>query len=127
MNDILGTWRLVGETAIGMDGQPQPTLFGDLPVGVWTFDPSGRNALVAVEGQRITAGPARMFLSYSGPFEFDGARLTTYVDVSSDPKIVGIPQVREVRFVEDRMVLSPPPGYRGQSDVRRELTWLRIA
>lgn len=127
MSDIIGTWRLIGETAVGMDGRPQPTLFGDLPLGVWTFDRSGRNALVAVEGQRIPAGPKRMFLSYSGPFEFDGIQLTTYVDVSSDTKIVGVPQVRDVRFVEDRMILAPPLGYRGQTDVRRELTWLKIA
>jgi hypothetical protein len=68
-----------------------------------------------------------MFLSYSGPFEFDGQQLTTFVDVSSDPSIVGIAQVREVRFAGEMMVLSPPIGYRGQSGVRRELTWKRIA
>ena len=55
------------------------------------------------------------------------ARLTTFVDVSSDPNIVGVPQVRQVRFAGDMMVLSPPIGYRGQSDVHGELTWKRMA
>ena len=127
MNDIIGTWRLVGETAVGSDGQPRPTLFGPSLLGVWTFDASGRNVLAAVDGRRDVAEGERMFLSYSGPFEFDGARLTTIVDATSDPKILNVPQVRDVRFEADKMILSPPVGYRGQADVHRELTWQRIA
>jgi hypothetical protein len=127
VSGIYGTWSLVGETAADADGQPQTTVFGPSPLGVWTFDPSGRNVLVAVDGRCDVPAGKRMFLSYSGPFDFDGERLTTFVDASSDPTIVGVPQVREVRFAGDMMVLSPPIGYRGQSDVRRELTWKRIA
>jgi hypothetical protein len=127
VNGIIGTWRLVGETAVGSDGKPRPTLFGPSLLGVWTFDASGRNALVAVDGRLDLAEGKRMFLSYSGLFEFDGARLTTFVDATSDPSILHVPQVRDVRFEGDTMILSPPVGYRGQADVHRELKWQRIA
>jgi hypothetical protein len=127
VNEIIGTWRLVGETATGSDGRALPTLFGPRLLGVWTFDVSGRNVLAAVDGRDDLSGGHRMFLSYSGPFEFDGARLTTFVDVSNDPNILNGPQIRDVRFEGDKMILSPPVGYRGQTDVHRELTWQRIA
>lgn len=127
MNDVIGTWRLIGETAVGSDGQPRPTLFGPFLLGVWTFDATGRNVLAAVDGRPEASNGKRMFLAYSGPFEFDGVRLTTYVDATSDPSILNVPQVRDVRFDGDKMILSPPVGYRGQADVHRELTWQRIA
>lgn len=90
------------------DGQPRPTLFGPSLLGVWTFDASGRNVLVAVDGRSDPPDGKRMFLSYSGPFEFDGARPTTFVDAASDPNILNVPQVRDVRFDGDKMILSPP-------------------
>jgi hypothetical protein len=127
MNDIYGTWRLECETAIDSDGRPHPSLFGPSPFGVWTFDRSGRNALVAVDGRSGELHGARMFLAYSGPFEFEGKRLTTFVDATNDPSNMNVPQIRDVRFEGDKMILSPPIGYRGPSDVHRELTWVRIA
>jgi hypothetical protein len=48
-------------------------------------------------------------------------------DAAASPALLTTPQVRHVRFSDaNRIVLSPPIGFMGQADVRREYTWERI-
>jgi hypothetical protein len=124
--NIIGTWRLIAEAATDADGRPQPTLFGPSPMGVATFDSSGRIVLIAVDGRSEEPEGKRTFLSYSGRFGFDGRQLTTLVDAANDPAMVGTSQVRDVRFDRSRLILSPPVGFKGEADVRREYTWEKI-
>ena len=60
-------------------------------------------------------------------YTFDGARLVTRVDATSDPSRVGSDQERGVRFEGEHMVLIPPPRRTGESEEHREITWERIA
>jgi len=70
---------------------------------------------------------ARAFVSYCGDYTFDGARLVTQVDGASDPVFFSEPQVRDARLEGNRLTLRPPVGFRGASDLVRELVWERIA
>jgi hypothetical protein len=125
--DLVGTWRLLAEVATDAAGLTQPTLFGPTPLGTVTFDRSGRMILVVVDGRTDVPAGQRMFMAYTGRYEFDGHRLTTFTDAAASPALLATPQVRDVRFSDaDTIVLSPPTGFMGQADVRREYTWERI-
>ena len=60
-------------------------------------------------------------------YTYDGTQLVTQVDAASDPTRIGSDQTRGVRFENDRLILSPPPRRRGDSEEYREITWERIA
>src|ERR1043165_2025886 len=62
------------------------------------------------DGRReLPPGTARAYSSYCGNYTFDGTRLVTRVDASSDPARIGGDQGREVSFEGDPMILRPPP------------------
>jgi hypothetical protein len=125
--NLVGTWRLLAEVATDSAGLTQPTLFGPTPLGTMTFDRSGCMIVVIADGRPDVPVGQRMFMAYTGRYEFDGHRLTTFIDAASSPSLLATPQVRHVRSSDaDRIVLSPPTGFMGQADVRRELTWERI-
>jgi hypothetical protein len=67
------------------------------------------------------------FSSYGGRYSFDGAKLECVVDMASDPKRVGLHQVREVVMLgEDELLLRPPPRLYGTKLEKRELVWKRV-
>ena len=123
---IVGVWRLVFEVASDQTGQPFPTLFGPVPMGVVTFLSNGRMTVVMADG-RPGQIEDRAYASYYGSYSFDGTRLVTTVDDGSSEFWRRSPQIRTVRFDGKRMVLRPPSGLLGPDDVVRELTWERIA
>jgi hypothetical protein len=127
MGSLVGTWRLVSESARDANGQPQPTLFGPMPIGVATFTAAGRMMYVISDGRPDPIDGTRSYASSCGRFSFDGSRLVYHVDRSADPDLLGSAQVRDARFDGNRVFLRPPVGFGGASDVTRELVWERIA
>jgi hypothetical protein len=123
---IVGVWRLVDEVASDQNGQPIPTLFGPVPMGVVTFLSNGR-MIVAIADGRPGQIEGRAYCSYCGNYSFDGTRLVTTVDDGSSEFWRRSPQIRAARFSGERMVLRPPIGLLGPDGAVRELTWERIA
>jgi len=74
----------------------------------------------------LPEGTPRQYSSYCGNYTFDGSTLTTVVDANCDPVRFTAPQVRKVRFEDERMVLTPPASEIAGVKVTRELTWERI-
>ncbi len=128
MRSIVGTWKLVAAAARDRDGKPLPTPFGPKGMGRGTFTAEGRMMAVTCDGRPLLPpGTSRAYSSYCGNYTFDGSRLITRVDASSDPDRIGSDQVREVSFDGDRMILRPPPRQTEEGEEFRELTWERIA
>ena len=127
MRDIVGTWRLVETAGHDPEGEPLWPPYGPSPMGVVTFTAEGRMMAVLCDGRpELPDGEKREYNSYCGNYTYDGERLVTRVDASSDPARFSIDQVRRVSFVGDRMVLRPPTDRLGDTVRQRVLTWERI-
>ena len=128
MPSIIGTWKMAAAAARDRNGNPLPAPYGGKGMGRVMFNAEGRMMAVTCDGRpQLPAGTVRAFSSYCGNYTFDGARLITRVDASSDPSRIGSDQVREVSFDGDRMILRPPPRQGEAGEEYRELTWERIA
>lgn len=121
-----GIWRLVESRAWGEDRGELPPPYGACPMGQIMFA-NGRMLAVLCTGDSVLSpGEARNYSSYGGSYTFDGHKLETLVDVSSDPQRIGSRQVRDVEFRSGRMILRPPlRGYAGSLQ-QRELVWEQI-
>jgi hypothetical protein len=127
-SSIVGTWKLVRATARDGNGAPLPEPYGGKGIGRVTFTADGRMQSVVCDGRReMPPRETRDYSSYCGNYTFDGARLVTRVDASSDPNRIGSDQVRGVRFEGELVVLSPPPRQSAGKEEYRELTWQRIS
>ena len=128
MPSIVGTWKLVGAIARDRSGNQLPAPYGGKGMGRVTFNAEGRMMAVNCDGRPVLPpGAERAYSSYCGNYNFDGARLVTRVDASSDPTRLGSDQVREVSFDGELMILRPPPRQTAAGEEYRELTWQRIA
>jgi hypothetical protein len=126
---IIGTWRLAGGKATFEDGTPAPPPYGGVKaMGRVVFDSDGRMMAVLCDGRReLPAGTAREYSSYCGNYTFDGARLVTEVDCTSDGGRLGGAQVREVSFEGPYMVFRHTVTRADGRRIRREMSWERIA
>ena len=129
MQSIVGTWALVRATSTAADGKAAPPPYGgDKGMGRVTFNADGRMMAVLCDGRpAIPGGGEREYNSYCGNYTFDGQKLITRVDASSDPARLSSDQVRDVRFEGELMVLRPPQRPYGAMTQQRELWWRRIA
>jgi hypothetical protein len=127
MDRIIGTWRLIDEIAQDQDGKPLPTLFGPDPMGLVIFTEAGRMMAAISDGATDAIDANRNHVFYYGSFTFDDNQLVTVVEGSSDPIWQESQQIRDARFDGGYLILSPPTGLLGPLDVRRDLTWERIA
>ena len=127
MNSLVGVWRLVAENAWSAAGEMRPNLYGPMGMGLLAFTADGRMMAMLSDGRPAPIDGARAFVSYCGDYTFDGARLVTQVDGASDPVFLSEPQVRDARLEGNRLTLRPPVGFRGASDLVRELVWERIS
>jgi len=125
---IVGTWKMVGATARDRDGKPLPAPYGGKGMGRVAFTTEGRMMAVTCDGRpELPPGTARAYSSYCGNYTFDGTRLVTRVDASSDPARIGGDQVRDVSFEGDTMILRPPPRPTDAGEEYREISWVRLS
>ncbi|MCO6416820.1 lipocalin-like domain-containing protein [Siccirubricoccus sp. KC 17139] len=127
MIDIIGCWRLVQVRATGADGAPiTDHQYGPSPMGIVQFTPERMHAAVGDGRAEMPPGKTRFWVSYGGPWRFDGAVLVTKVDVTSMPDRMGTDQVRQVRADGTRIWLSPPAREVDGVLHRLELQWERV-
>jgi hypothetical protein len=140
-HSLTGDWRLRSWVAEGDDGTT--TLpFGGAPEGILiysaggtmitTIAPAGRSPLTSADPLR--GGPdaerqrtAETFVAYSGRFEYDGADVTHFVEMSLYPNWVGTRQLRHVHLSDDGDTLelsTDPFTLAGRRSIQR-LTWVR--
>jgi hypothetical protein len=128
MPDIVGTWRLVAATSLDPEGRSLPLPYGPQAIGRIVFTADKRMMAALSDGRaELPAGARREYGGYCGDYTFDGTALTTHVDASPNPALIGTVQIRGVRFDGERMVLRPPPREIDGVMHHRELTWERIS
>ena len=115
-------------TARDRDGKPLPAPYGGKGMGRVAFTAEGRMMAVTCDARpELPPGTSRAYSSYCGNYTFDGKRLVTRVDASSDPARIGSDQVREVSFEGDTMILRPPPRPTDAGEEYREISWVRLS
>ena len=129
MNSIVGTWRLVRVEAFDADGKPQANAYGGAPMGRLMLTNGGRMMAMTGDGRpTLPAGQVREYNTYAGTYTFDGKRLVTRVDSSSNPAYMGTDQVRDVGHDGALMVLRPPlRTYAGRPPEQRVLYWEQLS
>jgi hypothetical protein len=106
MRSIVGTWTLIGETAVDSAGEPGALFYGDVPVGCATFTAAGRVAAVLTDGRMNDVSEPRPLTAFCGRYSFDGTLIVMHVDGATRPPMLAEPQVRMVRFEGDAMILT---------------------
>lgn len=126
---IVGTWRLAGGKATFEDGTPAPPPYGgERAMGRVIFDAGGRMMAVLCDGRtELPPGEPREYSSYCGNYTFDGTRLVTRVDATSDTGRLAGDQVRMVSFEGDHMVFRHTVGRADGRRIRREMSWMKIS
>ena len=127
MIELIGTWRLVDTSSRTLDGDPLPTPYGEKPTGIVTFRADGRMIAALCDGRaEVPGGAPREFVSYCGNYTYDGARLVTRVDATSDAPRLGTEQIRSVSEEDWLLVLRPPVETVGAIRRQRTLRWARV-
>jgi hypothetical protein len=96
-------------------------------MGRVTFDADGRMMAVLCDGRpTLPDGAPREYSSYCGNYTFDGKRLVTRVDATSDAGRLSGDQVREVSFEGGCMVFRHTTR-RADGRIHREMSWQKIS
>ena len=106
MRSIVGTWRLVSETAVDSAGEPGALLYGGAPVGSATFTGEGRVVAVLTDGRMNGVSEPRPLTAFCGRYTFDGTRIVMHLDGATRQPMMAEPQVRLARFDGDAMILT---------------------
>jgi hypothetical protein len=123
--DLIGQWRLVTTRSHDEDGNPMRLPYGPEPMGTLIFFANGRMMASLCDGRSVIpeAELPREFVAYGGHYTFDGDRLSTRVDFTSDLPRMGTDQVRGVKYSDGLLTLLPPPrSFEGRTQYR-ELVW----
>jgi len=120
---------MVRGLARDMEGKRRSTPYGPNGMGLLTLSANGRMMAVLCDGRpSLSDGVPRDYVSYCGNYTFDGATLVTRVDASSGPRVtIGSDQIRQIRFVDDQMVLIQPAVTVDGRVEHREVYWERIS
>ena len=126
--DLVGQWRLVTTRSYDEHGQPMRLPYGPEPMGTLIFFANGRMMASLCDGRSEIpqAELPREFVAYGGHYTFEGDRLSTRVDFTSDLPRMGTDQVRGVKYSDGLLTLLPPPRpFEGRTQYR-ELVWEKI-
>ena len=126
---IVGTWRLAKGSAKFEDGTPAPPPYGgEKGMGRISLNAEGRMIAVLCDGRpTLPEGTTREYSSYCGNYTFDGTKLVTRVDATSDGTRLTGDQVRQVSFEGPYMVFRHTATRADGRKVHREMSWEKIS
>jgi hypothetical protein len=136
---LVGTWSLVSVDAVSVDGTEYP--FGSEPVGMLTYDRTGRMAVQVMQAGRPLfasddqddgtvdeiAAAFTGYVAYYGTYSVDDhhAVVTHHVTASMFPNWVGTDQRREVSLDGARLTLSTRFHRQDGTEVIYRVNWRR--
>lgn len=139
-NPLIGTWQLIAWHNTQEDGTKTYPLGPDAS-GYISYSPDGFVFVHLMAANRMRyalddpfSGTAaedstaiKSQITYAGPFDFKGDYVVHNVTQSSCPNWVGTQQRREVRFEQEKLILSAAGAkFQGQ-EVTAEVHWKRAS
>jgi hypothetical protein len=143
---LLGSWRLRDFTVTYADERPPTRPFGEGPQGLLVYAPDGWMSAVLARAERAPLGADRLetsgwaapqdkaaafdsYLSYAGRWSLRtgpaGLEVVHRVTHALVPELVGVDNVRRVRFAGDALVLDYTWAARSGVARTNTLTWGR--
>ena len=119
MTALLGGWRLESWSLVYGDGRPPEYPMGSDARGYILYTPGGQ---VSATIMRADAGAC---FAYAGRYEITDGTVFHSIELSTDPKLVGIRSTRDIHLDGDRLVLSGPDFTAG-TDRTQRIVWKRI-
>jgi hypothetical protein len=139
-DSVVGTWKLVSNTATTEKGEVNKAAFGQNPSGLLTYTADGRMmAIISDDGRKPLSIPDRVaapaeeraqaystFMAYAGRYTFSCDKVVHHVEVASLQNWVNTDQTRFVTLRGNRMFLRNTPQSRGGVLVTIESVWDRL-
>ena len=116
-DQIIGTWRLMEFRMTDSEGNVRNTGTGT-PNGRIIYAADGNMGLATLRGDGAC-------LSYFGRYEFHDDHVIHHIELSSDPRLMGTEQRRDITFDDGRLVLKGSPGAAGDPTATVHLVWER--
>jgi hypothetical protein len=120
-DQLYGTWRLVSFTRTIVATGETTDIFGKASHGFISYSRDGRMIVLYVKDQRPKptdlakmtdqerADLFKTMVAYGGTYTFDGKTITHHVDISWNQIWTGTDQLRNIRFVGRKVILSTNP------------------
>ena len=139
-DSVVGTWKLVSNTATSDKGDVNKAVLGQNPSGLLTYTADGRMmAIISDDGRKPlsiadrVAAPAEeraqaysTFMAYAGRYTFTCDKVVTHVEVASLQNWVNTDQTRFVHIEGNRLFVRNTPQLRGGVMVTIESVWQRL-
>jgi Lipocalin-like domain len=146
-NPLIGTWKLIGATAINPDGSVEPELYGSNPNGYITYTFDGHMMVMfSRSDRRLFSQDVRSPLSkemqsmpieelaqafitfnaYAGTYTLNGNTVTHHINVASIPNRIGTDLVRTFTFSDNQLALKTPSIIVDGIPKVFELVWERV-
>jgi Lipocalin-like domain len=135
---IVGTWQLVSFHGRNANGDLRSAL-GENAQGLLVYTPDGYMiAILSAAGRppfrssdfrggtpEEALQAVNSYISYSGRYEINGDTITHHVEMSLYPNWTGQDQIRNLRFEENKLILSTPAFLLSGDKWTFELVWER--
>jgi hypothetical protein len=141
-NKFIGTWRLVKAEAQRPNGEVVPYRYTTGSVGYIMYDTTGHMGVHLMQPNRPKFASGDLdkgtpeeikaafdgYGAYFGTYEIHEAEgfVIHHVEGSLFPNNVGSDQKRFFEFVDDFLILKPPPRPQGGEQVAPRITWQRV-
>jgi hypothetical protein len=108
---LVGTYKLVAFTVESDDGKSRD-FFGKQPTGLLILTPKRLTTMVVHENRSAgttseqKAALLNSMISYSGPYQIEGSRLVTDIDISWNQSFTGGKQARNWKLDGNRLTLT---------------------
>ena len=139
-DSVVGTWKLVSNTATTDKGEVNKAVLGQNPSGLLTYTSDGRMmAIISDDGRKPlsiadkVAAPAEeraqaysTFMAYAGRYTFTCEKMVHHIEIASLQNWVNTDQTRFVRIEGNRLFVRNTPQLRGGVMVTIESVWERL-
>jgi len=139
-DNVVGTWKLVSDTATTEKGDVNKAVLGQNPSGLLTYTADGRMmTIISDDGRKPlsisdrVAAPAEeraqaysTFMAYAGRYTFSCDKVVHHIEVASLQNWVNTDQTRFVILQGNRLFVRNTPQLRGGVMVTIESVWERL-
>ena len=122
-DSVVGTWRLVSNTATNDKGEVNKAVLGQNPSGLLTYTADGRMmAIISDDGRKLLSVRDRIaapveertqaystFMAYAGSYTFTCDKMVHHIEVTSLQNWVNTDQTRFVTLQGDRLFVRNTP------------------
>ncbi len=126
MRSIDGVWQMINTECIAVDGSALPPPYGGASGMGVIYVRNNRLTCVLCSSEPSSPGRSPEYNSYCGPYSYDGKRLITRVDASSNKEWIGTEQIRDVSYDNGILTLCPVEGSGPVDKGQRVLHWARL-